>query len=642
VDAARRIVDRGAELGRLVGLITDAAVPLVSVIGAPGVGKTALVSVAAAQAPRRRHVTAVCLDADDQGAYEDQGVAVAAMTATELLDGSRRDAFADAEVIVLDCADAGTGPLAAALLGGAGPGTTTAEPAASTLVVVGRGPLRRRGERRLPVPPLAVPEPGAGATAPAVELLLRRAQAIRPDLQLTTETAPQLASIARLCGGIPLALELAARRLRVLGVDDMLLRLRDPMAVLSGGGSELPARHRSLARCLDASWELLDAQAASLAVRAALLDGDLTLDDLEETCRLADVNLDVLHAAEALVDAGWLVPAMTAGVYRMPWPWRTHAMARLDAGEETRLRRRLVPPLLEAGARRPVLGITVAARGALAGDPDSLRLAGLLPGEKPGRDVAEGTAVLTAFLTRLVEAAVAADASGDAPTAWIAALVAAWGAEQLRLPDVRDHMLAVHRHAITGTPAGDADSAADDAAGQGAMTLGPARRHGSRRVLATVLFASLHTLADPSSTDAQWLEVVRTHESLLRSLIAQHHGYAARVSGGGGAIALFDGPAAAVRCGRDLLEALHALGITARAGVHIGEVDILESDVSGLPVHIAARVAAKSGPGALLVTEVVRDAAAGSGIEFDALAPTQLKGVPGDWVLCTVAPRTAL
>ena len=97
-----------------------------------------------------------------------------------------------------------------------------------------------------------------------------------------------------------------------------------------------------------------------------------------------------------------------------------------------------------------------------------------------------------------------------------------------------------------------------------------------------------------------------------------------------------DGPARAVRCAQAIVEAVRAIGMEVRAGVHTGEVELMGERVGGIAVHIGARVAAMAAPSQVLVSGTVRDLVAGSGIEFEDRGAFALKGVPGEWRLFVV------
>ena len=157
------------------------------------------------------------------------------------------------------------------------------------------------------------------------------------------------------------------------------------------------------------------------------------------------------------------------------------------------------------------------------------------------------------------------------------------------------------------------------------------------RVLATVLFtdivASTKRLADMG--DQRWRDLLEDHYRLARSELAHHRGREVKTTGDG-LLATFDGPARAIRCASAIRNAVHQLGIEIRAGLHTGEVEVLDQDIGGIAVHTGARVAAEAGPGEVLVSSTVKDLVAGSGIEFDDRGVHTLKGVPGEWRLYRV------
>jgi class 3 adenylate cyclase len=102
---------------------------------------------------------------------------------------------------------------------------------------------------------------------------------------------------------------------------------------------------------------------------------------------------------------------------------------------------------------------------------------------------------------------------------------------------------------------------------------------------------------------------------------------------GDGFFATFDGPARAVRCAHAIHQAADRLGISIRAGVHTGEVEVADADVAGIAVHIGARVCALADGGEPLVTGTVKDLVSGSGLRFADRGVHALKGVPGEWRL---------
>ena len=106
---------------------------------------------------------------------------------------------------------------------------------------------------------------------------------------------------------------------------------------------------------------------------------------------------------------------------------------------------------------------------------------------------------------------------------------------------------------------------------------------------------------------------------------------------GDGFLATFDGPARAIRCAIAIRDALRALDLEVRAGVHTGECELRGEDVGGIAVHIGARVSAQAEGGEVLVSSTVRDLVVGSGLSFEDRGARELKGVPGTWNLFAVA-----
>jgi class 3 adenylate cyclase len=108
-------------------------------------------------------------------------------------------------------------------------------------------------------------------------------------------------------------------------------------------------------------------------------------------------------------------------------------------------------------------------------------------------------------------------------------------------------------------------------------------------------------------------------------------------SGANHFLAMFDGPQRAIRCAMAIRDAVKALGIEVRAGLHTGECEIRGDDIGGIGVHIGARVSALAGPNEVLVSSTLRDLVIGSGLEFDDRGTHTLKGVPGQWRVSAVA-----
>jgi class 3 adenylate cyclase len=164
------------------------------------------------------------------------------------------------------------------------------------------------------------------------------------------------------------------------------------------------------------------------------------------------------------------------------------------------------------------------------------------------------------------------------------------------------------------------------------------RRHPEPvRVLATIMFTDIvgSTQRVAEVGDARWRELLGNFYAVLRKELTAFRGHEVSTAGDG-LLATFDGPARAIRCARSMQEKIRPLGLQVRTGLHTGECELIDDDIGGIAVHIAARVAALAQPSEVLVSSTVRDLVAGSGIEFVDRGAHNLKGVPGDWRLFVV------
>jgi pimeloyl-ACP methyl ester carboxylesterase len=157
------------------------------------------------------------------------------------------------------------------------------------------------------------------------------------------------------------------------------------------------------------------------------------------------------------------------------------------------------------------------------------------------------------------------------------------------------------------------------------------------RVLATVLFTDIvgSTVRAAELGDRGWREVLDAHDDTVRKQLERFRGREVKRTGDG-FLATFDGPARAIQCANAMRAAIHRLGIQIRIGLHTGEIELRGTDVAGIAVHIAARVAAVADPGEVLVSSTVRDLVVGSNLEFTDRGVRALKGVPGEWRLLAV------
>jgi class 3 adenylate cyclase len=154
------------------------------------------------------------------------------------------------------------------------------------------------------------------------------------------------------------------------------------------------------------------------------------------------------------------------------------------------------------------------------------------------------------------------------------------------------------------------------------------------RVLTTVLFTDVvgSTEKAAESGDGAWKALVERHHATVRAMIGRYRGTEVDTAGDG-FFATFDGPARAVRCAQSIVEAVRPMGLEVRAGVHTGEVEIIDDKVGGIAVNIGARVAGQARPSEVLVSQTVRDLVAGSGLTFDDAGEHELKGIPDRWHL---------
>ena len=185
---------------------------------------------------------------------------------------------------------------------------------------------------------------------------------------------------------------------------------------------------------------------------------------------------------------------------------------------------------------------------------------------------------------------------------------------------------------------GDSDAVAEE---MGEFLTGARHTAEPNRLLATVLFTDMveSTTRAVQLGDARWRSLISDHDRLVRSELARFRGREIDRRGDG-FLAIFDGPARAIRCALSIVDRVHELGIEIRAGLHTGELDIIESGVAGIAVHTGARVMSLAGPNEVLVTSTVRDLVAGSGISFSDRGMHELKGVPGTWHILLVEPAS--
>ncbi|MFE5520282.1 BTAD domain-containing putative transcriptional regulator [Streptomyces virginiae] len=206
------------------------------------------------------------------------------------------------------------------------------------ILATSREPLGLTGEALWPVRPLALPPSDADATQAlsyaSVRLLNDRAAAARSDFAVTEESARAVTRICRALDGIPLAIELAAARLRTMGVEQLATRLDDRFRLLTGGARTAQRRHRTLRAVVDWSWELLTEAERALLRRLATFPGGATVEAAEEVCAGGPVEAyDVLDLITSLADKSLLVTAGD-GRYRLLETIRAYGLERLEEADE--------------------------------------------------------------------------------------------------------------------------------------------------------------------------------------------------------------------------------------------------------------------------------------------------------------------
>jgi len=213
------------------------------------------------------------------------------------------------------------------------------------ILVTSRAALHVYGEHEFPVPPLALPDSPAMipievlSRYPAVALFVQRAVAVKPDFELNRENAPVVAEICARLDGLPLAIELAAARVKVLSPSSMLTRLASRLQLLTGGSRDLPQRQQTLRAAMDWSYDLLSAAEQKLFRRLSVFVGGCTLEGVEAVCDTkGDLDLDLLDGMASMVDkslAQQVEQAKGESRFVMLETIREYALEKLEAsGEE--------------------------------------------------------------------------------------------------------------------------------------------------------------------------------------------------------------------------------------------------------------------------------------------------------------------
>jgi predicted ATPase/DNA-binding CsgD family transcriptional regulator len=339
---ATSFIGRRRELGEVRQKLSTAR--LITLVGPGGVGKTRLAIRIAAQLARGFRDGAWLVELAD--VRDPALVSNAALAALDLRDQAFTEPLVllltylkDKELLLLmdNCEH---------LLGSAAQVATEVIKGAPgvRVLLTSREPLAIAGEHVVPVPPLELPSAQAAESLAqlgqneAVMLFTERAAAASGSFELSGGNQIAVADLCRRLDGLPLAIELAAVRTRVLTVEQIRDRLNDRFGLLTGGGRAALPRHQTLRTTIDWSYELLAVAERTLLRRLCVFAGRFTLDDIEAVCTSGDVALaDALDLLSSLVDKSLVVKDDVKGIacYRMHETMREYSALRLqEAGEE--------------------------------------------------------------------------------------------------------------------------------------------------------------------------------------------------------------------------------------------------------------------------------------------------------------------
>jgi predicted ATPase/DNA-binding winged helix-turn-helix (wHTH) protein len=218
------------------------------------------------------------------------------------------------------------------------------------VLVTSRAPLRVYGEYEFPVPPLALPDPRqmnslpALAENPSIVLFAQRAQAVQPGFQLTDENAAIVAEICSRVDGLPLAIELAAARVKMLPLSGILARLESRLQLLTAGARDLPERQQTLRNTIDWSYDLLTEAEQKLLRRLSVFWGGCTLEGAEAVCNTKeDLGVEIFELMSSLIDKSLIQQRQQNDLeprFRMLETIREYSLERLQqSGEEAATKR---------------------------------------------------------------------------------------------------------------------------------------------------------------------------------------------------------------------------------------------------------------------------------------------------------------
>src|SRR5918998_1842560 len=334
---ANRFVGRDEDLAQLRGWMQDDQLPLLTLVGPGGIGKTRL-ALQAAAGMTEKFDRVVLVELEQVMAAS--AVPSAITAALQLPERSERGVLDRAQDYlgshrVLLIIDNFEHVMAAAPL----LGQLVRQAPTSKVLVTSRERLRLSIERVVDVRPLSVPEESrgsSGAQSESVELFLDRAQAMGAAIDLTAEDLDVVSAICRRVEGVPLAIKLAAARTRSLGLEELLHRLDSQLSILTSGARDMPMRQQTLRSTIEWSHDLLPLAERSLFARLGVFAGGFSLAAAEAVCRGDDV-LDVLEGVASLVDKTLVRtqdPVHGEVRFTMLQVIREYALERLDASPD--------------------------------------------------------------------------------------------------------------------------------------------------------------------------------------------------------------------------------------------------------------------------------------------------------------------
>ncbi|UCH26829.1 MAG: tetratricopeptide repeat protein [Trueperaceae bacterium] len=344
------LIGREKDLNAATKILEDPAVQLLTLLGPGGIGKTSLgLKLARDQSTRHKFKDGVFLvllgslkDATLVSASIAQALAVKETSAMPFLERIKEFLLNKEILLVLDNFEqVMPAALQVSELLGACPNLKC--------IVTSRMPLRLSGEYEFPLTPLTLPTQEdisdftSLRTNPALALFVERAQAVRPDFNLDKKNAEALVEICRRLDGLPLALELAAVRIKLFSPQTILERLNQRFELLKGGLRDRPERHQTLRAAVDWSYELLSREEQAFFRRLGVFVGGFTLEMAQRLQQELGQSIEVMDAVAALIENSLLSPGRideNRDRFFMLSTLRDYALVRLEEADELKTAQR--------------------------------------------------------------------------------------------------------------------------------------------------------------------------------------------------------------------------------------------------------------------------------------------------------------